>query len=561
MQVTVLVNGDTKFESDEGFTVHLSGASGATISDADGTGTITNDDSAPSFSIDDVTHSEGNAGTTSYVFTVTKSGSTASSSSVNFQTQDGTATLVDNDYQTNSGTLNFGPSDTTMQVTVLVNGDTKFESDEGFTVHLSGASGATISDADGTGTINNDDAAGGIIKFNSAFYNTTENSRSVTITVERVGDTSAAATVDYATPDDSESSTLTSCATTDGVASPRCDFTTALGTLRFAAGDSTPKTFTVLISQDNYVEGPETLTLTLSNLTGGAVFGVPSTAPLTIADDATEPAANPIDEAENFVRQHYHDFLNREPDASGLAFWTHEIASCGADQQCVEVKRINVSAAFYLSIEFQNTGYFAERMYKASYGDMIGTSTINGAHQLPVPIVRFNEFLRDTQEIGQDVVVLQSGWEQVLENNKQVFALGFVQRSRFISAFPTSMTPDQFVDALFANAGVTPSASDRTAAINEFGAATTTSDVAARSRALRRVAEHATLAQQEFNRAFVLMEYFGYLRRNANAAPDSDYSGYDFWLTKLNLFNGNFINAEMVKAFLTSFEYRQRFGP
>jgi len=85
--------------------------------------------------------------------------------------------------------------------------------------------------------------------------------------------------------------------------------------------------------------------------------------------------------------------------------------------------------------------------------------------------------------------------------------------------------------------------------------------VAARSRALRDVAENATLYQHEFNRAFVLMQYIGYLRRNPNDAPDGDYTGYDFWLTKLNAFNGNFVAAEMVKAFITSGEYRQRFGP
>jgi hypothetical protein len=80
-------------------------------------------------------------------------------------------------------------------------------------------------------------------------------------------------------------------------------------------------------------------------------------------------------------------------------------------------------------------------------------------------------------------------------------------------------------------------------------------------RALRLVAENATLMQQEFNRALVLIQYFGYLRRNPNDAQDTDYSGYDFWLTKLNEFNGNFVNAEMVKAFILSGEYRGRFGP
>jgi hypothetical protein len=181
--------------------------------------------------------------------------------------------------------------------------------------------------------------------------------------------------------------------------------------------------------------------------------------------------------------------------------------------------------------------------------------------KLSVPIVRLNEFLPDTQAIGQGVVVLQPGWEQVLENNKQAFALEFVQRSRFTTAFPTAMTPAQFVDQLFIKTRVSPSPTDRNAAIAEFGSATNTSDMAARSRALRDVAENGTLAQQEFNRAFVLMQYFGYLRRNPNDPQDTDYTGYDFWLTKLNQFNGNFQNAEMVKAFIVSSEYRQRFGP
>ena len=160
-QFTVLVNGDTNVEPNETFTVHLSNPVNATISDADGVGTINNDD--VSFSINDVTMNEGNTGQTSFVFTVTKTGSNGSSSSVNFTTQDGTATVSNGDYQSNSGILNFGPTDTTMQITVLVNGDTTPEPDETFTVHLSGAVNAAISDADGIGTITNDDGPPAIV--------------------------------------------------------------------------------------------------------------------------------------------------------------------------------------------------------------------------------------------------------------------------------------------------------------------------------------------------------------------------------------------------------------
>jgi uncharacterized delta-60 repeat protein len=261
--------------------------------------------------------------------------------------------------------------------------------------------------------------------------------------------------------------------------------------------------------------------------------------------------SNAIDDSGFFVRQQYLDFLNREPDPDGLNFWTGEIFGCASDPQCIEVKRINDSASFFLSIEFQETGYLVYRMYKASYGNLSNA---------PVPI-KFDEFLPDTREIGKNVIVRQAGWEQTLENNKQTFATAFVQRQRFVSAYPASLVPDAFVDALFTNAGVTPSGADRSAAIAEFGAATNTADTAARARALRRVAENSTLAQQEFNRAFVLMQYFGYLRRNPNDAPDENFDGYYFWLNKLNNFNGNYLQAEMVKAFLSSSEYRRRFGP
>jgi hypothetical protein len=116
------------------------------------------------------------------------------------------------------------------------------------------------------------------------------------------------------------------------------------------------------------------------------------------------------------------------------------------------------------------------------------------------------------------------------------------------------------VNTLFQNAGVTPSAADRNTAIAEFNGAADISDVTARGKAFRDVAENSTLSNQEQNRAFVLMQYFGYLRRDPNSGQDTDYTGYDFWLTKLNQFNGNYLAAEMVKAFISSAEYRRRFG-
>ena len=268
------------------------------------------------------------------------------------------------------------------------------------------------------------------------------------------------------------------------------------------------------------------------------------------------PTPNPIDTPSFFVTQHYSDFLNRQPDTAGLNFWTNEISSC-ADQSCVDVKRVSVSAAFYLSIEFQQTGYLVERVYKAAFGDATMTSTLNGAHQLLVPTVRFDEFLRDTQTVGNNVQVGIGNWQAQLETNKQNFAAEFVTRARFTSLY-SNMPSGTFVNTLNQNAGFPLSAAEVNQLISDLS-----TGKQSRAQVLRAIAEHPNLVNAESNRAFVLMQYFGYLRRNPNDAPEQtrDYTGYEFWLTKLNQFNGNFQNAEMVKAFITSNEYRQRFGP
>jgi FG-GAP repeat. len=269
------------------------------------------------------------------------------------------------------------------------------------------------------------------------------------------------------------------------------------------------------------------------------------------------------DNTDYFVHQQYADFLDREPDAAGFDFWANQIASCGANPQCVEVKRINTSAAFYLSIEFQRTAYLVERLYKTAYGDFMGTSNDGGTHQLAVPIVRLNELLTDAEQINQNVVVLRAGWENVLDTNQQSFVAQFVQRPRFAAALPTATTPAAFVDKLNQNAGNVLSSAERATLIGLFGSAADTGNLTVRAQVLRQIAENRNLYDAELNRAFVLMQYVGYLRRNPNDAPETtrDYTGYDFWLKKLNQFNGNFVEAEMVKAFITSIEYRQRFQP
>ncbi|HEX9630688.1 MAG TPA: DUF4214 domain-containing protein, partial [Pyrinomonadaceae bacterium] len=271
-------------------------------------------------------------------------------------------------------------------------------------------------------------------------------------------------------------------------------------------------------------------------------------------------AGNPIDDPTFFVKQHYLDFFNRQADQAGLDFWVGGITSCGANQACIEVKRIDTSAAFFLSIEFQQTGYLVERTYKTAFGDLQGTSTLGGtAHQISVPFVKFQpDFLTDLSSIDAGVIVGQGNWQDILERNKAAYFANFVMRKTFTDKYSPNMLPTDYVHKLNQNAGSPLSTTDEaTLALNLATGANGTT----RATVLRQITEHPTFINSEFNRAFVLMQYFGYLRRNPNDAPELslDYSGYEFWLNKLNQF-GDFRSAEMVKAFISSSEYRKRFG-
>jgi hypothetical protein len=360
-----------------------------------------------------------------------------------------------------------------------------------------------------------------------------EGAGDATVVINRGGDTSKQVTVGYATG--------------DGTATLLRDYMPVFGTVTFAPGE-TQKAVTIPLIDNGYAGGSKSFSLTIGNASGAALQ-MPNVATVTITNnDAANLTTNPLDNADArfFVRQHYLDFLSRDPDTSGWDFWAGSITSCGSNQSCLEARRVNGSGAFFLSIEFQHTEFLLYRMYKTAFGNLPNA---------PVPI-RFNEMLPDGQEIAQGVVVGQSGWDTLLENNKQAFAAEFVSRSRFTTAYPLSMSPAEFVDRLNTNAGNPLSATERDRLVSDLS-----NGVQSRDQVLRAIAENSNLATAEFNRAFVLTQYFGYLRRDPNSGPDSDFSGYNFWLNKLNSFNGDFIKAEMVKAFISSQEYRQRFAP
>ncbi|MFL6335169.1 MAG: Calx-beta domain-containing protein [Pyrinomonadaceae bacterium] len=379
------------------------------------------------------------------------------------------------------------------------------------------------------------------VRFSSAGYGAAEGCAAAVVTVAREGDLSAPASVEYKTR--------------DGSAQQRSDYTHVTGTLSFAAGESS-KTFNVPVNDDAFAEGSETIRVELTSASPNVNFRTPAAATLTIADDDTvEGKTNPLDESQRFVCQHYHDFLSRQPDAEGLAFWTQGIETCGADAQCREVKRVDVSTAFFLSIEFQQTGYFVIRAHKAAFGP---------AKSNP----RYADFLRDTQRVARGVVVGAPGADALLEANKQAFAVALVTRPEFLAQFPESMTFDEYIGKLAVNSGVTLTPTE----INIlFEGWSNTAD--GRARTLRRVIELGSVYNRQFNAGFVLSQYFGYLRRGPADNPDFSFEGYDFWLAKLDSFSlpgedvrdervalARIRRAEMVKAFVTSLEYRQRFG-
>jgi hypothetical protein len=499
----------------------------------------------PSVSVNDVTIVEGQGGFKVATFTLSLSGPNPQGAAVEVATADGTATSVNSDYwDVELGPVDFPAGSTTATVNVRVNGDIAIEPDETFFVNLSQPSNCTIADGQGVGTIVNDDVTS--VRFSTDQMSVNEADGSVQVSVQRVGDTSVPFSVFYATID-------------GGEASEKSDYTAVAGTLRFEPGE-TSKTITVFITDDALVEGPERFSMVVRG-PQGSLTNEPSQLSVAINSDDAAGAPNPVNDSTFFVRQHYRDFLGRDPDPSGLAFWTGEIEQCGADARCREVKRINVSAAFFLSIEFQNTGYLVERMYKAAFGDRTGVTRITGSPvQIPVPNVLRFEFLIDATALREGVVVNVGDWEQRLEANKKALALDFVQREGFVLSYPLSLTPAAFVARLNQNIGGVLTQAELDALAAEFGGAADTADVAKRASVFRKVAENAEFDRRERNRAFVLMQFFGYLQRDPNRPPDSDHTGYQFWLDKLNQFNGNYIAAEMVKAFISSDEYRRRFG-
>jgi hypothetical protein len=294
----------------------------------------------------------------------------------------------------------------------------------------------------------------------------------------------------------------------------------------------------------------------LSNPTG-AGLNTPGRAVLTITDnDTTLATTNQLDDARYFVTQHYFDFLNRVPDQAGLDYWVGQITQCGTDVNCLRTQRITVSNAFFYEQEYQQTGSYVVRLYRAAYGNNQPISNNDNNPNFPnenKKLVNYSVFSIDRARVRGGPSLAQTQLD---------LANAFVLRSQFLARYPSSLDGPAYVDALLANINTdigVDLGSQRQALIDLF-------NQGGRGAVLYRIADDNTqtnpinnraFIDAEYNRAFVLTQYFGYLRRNP------DIGGYLFWLGQVNSAPLRALEKQraMVCSFITSTEYQQRFSP
>ncbi|MCA1557836.1 MAG: DUF4214 domain-containing protein, partial [Acidobacteria bacterium] len=385
------------------------------------------------------------------------------------------------------------------------------------TINITGAATltASVGFTSGTFLVNENDSAGVAI-----------------ITVSRSGNTASAVSVDYATTD---LSGMTPCQANGGsIASERCDYATAAGTIRFAAGEQA-KTIQIPIINDSYVETSEAFTIDLRNPQGASFAAIASASVTINSDDFQQATQNPIDDQAFFIREQYVDFLGRVAEPAGFDFWMNRMNNCPQGQTC---DRIDTSLRFFQSDEFQERGFYVYRLYDAVLG------------RLP----RYAEFVPDVARLNG----FQTPSEQ--RQSKDSYLQDFINKAEFRNLYGqylsanglTATDPTGFVNALSARAGITPSNRQTLISNLQTGARTpwqTLEDFILAT-------ELSAVGTKFYDRGFITMQYFGYLRR------DPEAGGFDFWQNQL--IGANAPHRQdyrfMVSGFLNSDEYRFRFA-
>jgi Matrixin/Domain of unknown function (DUF4214) len=248
---------------------------------------------------------------------------------------------------------------------------------------------------------------------------------------------------------------------------------------------------------------------------------------LTIDPGVNSAAANPIEDPRFFIDQHFRDFLGREPTEVSANKWIGELANCDSDVNCARSRRLDVSAGF-VEHEFLETWSFIYRVYKAALGRRPSLS----------------EFNNDRRQIGREAETRES---------KLAFTKEFVVRPEFLKR-SAKLAKTDFLNQLMLSVLQTSGVDLLSEGSNLAALYDGTS--AGQAEIIKKLADHPAFATSESSKAFVLAQYFGYLRR------EPDENGYNFWLSTLNGQTGYDSPAHraMVCAFISSAEYQSRFG-
>ncbi|HLL71231.1 MAG TPA: Calx-beta domain-containing protein, partial [Pyrinomonadaceae bacterium] len=371
-----------------------------------------------------------------------------------------------------------------------------------------------------------------VLQFSAPTYQFSEGAGRATVTVTRTGNTLGAITVGFQTIDDPAS---VPCATYNGTAYARCDYATTIDTLTFSAAD-TSKVITIPLIDDVHVEGPETLQVRLLN-PSNAQLGTQANATLTITDNGDAAGApNPVFTTPFFVRQQYLDFLSREPESGEP--WSAVLNNCPNVNNNPDCDRLTVSKSFFKSPEFQLKGFFVYRFYGLSFG------------RLPL----YTEIVADMRSVT-------GATEDEVYQKKGAFSNNWVQRPAFKAAFD-GKTSSEFVNAMMNSYTLQtittpdPQNPDRGAKVNLTRANLLdglNNGTLSRAQIVRAIADSDQVFAIEYNRAYVAMQYFGYLRR------DPDAGGFNAWLNYLSANPTD--DRTMVRGFANSQEYQLRFGP